>query len=79
MLKVVIPLSKAMLEPPPMRANQALGGNVNIVDDEENAANQTPSGAETLERKLGQARDLAQQDPKVVANIIKDWTNANAS
>lgn len=79
MLKIVIPLSKAMLEPPPTRANQTLGGNVNIVDDEENAANQPPSGAETLERKLGQARDLAQQDPKVVANIIKDWTNANAS
>lgn len=79
MLKIVIPLSKAMLEPPPMRTNQTLGGNVNIVDDEENAANKPPSAAETLERKLGQARDLAQQDPKVVANIIKDWTNANAS
>jgi flagellar M-ring protein FliF len=31
-----------------------------------------------LEQKLGQARDLAQQDPKVVANIIKDWTGSNA-
>ena len=79
MLKIVIPLSKAMLAPPPTRANQTLGGNVNIVDEEENTANHTPSGAESLERKLGQARDLAQQDPKVVANIIKDWTNANAS
>jgi flagellar biosynthesis/type III secretory pathway M-ring protein FliF/YscJ len=29
--------------------------------------------------KLGQARALAQQDPKAVANIIKDWTGANAS
>ncbi len=79
MLKIVIPLSKTMLAPPPIRVNQTLGSNVNIVDDEENGVRQPPTGAEALERKLGQARDLAQQDPKVVANIIKDWTNANAS
>ena len=78
MLKIVIPLSKVLLEPPPIRANQTLGGNVNIVDEEDNAASHEPTGAETLERKLGHARDLAQQDPKVVANIIKDWTGANA-
>jgi flagellar M-ring protein FliF len=28
---------------------------------------------------LQKARELAQQDPKAVANIIKDWTGANAS
>jgi len=78
MLKIVIPLSKALLVPPPVRASQTLGGNVNIIDEEENAVSHEPTGAETLERKLGHARDLAQQDPKVVANIIKDWTGANA-
>ena len=78
MLKIVIPLSKVLLEPPPIRANQTLGGNVNVVDEEDNAVSHEPTGAETLERKLGHARDLAQQDPKVVANIIKDWTGANA-
>ncbi|MFZ4535678.1 flagellar basal-body MS-ring/collar protein FliF [Propionivibrio sp.] len=77
MLKVVIPLSKAMLEAPPKPAKQSLGTNVNILDEEEE--NLPPSAAESLERKLGHARDLAQQDPKVVANIIKDWTGANAS
>lgn len=77
--KIVIPLVKAMLEPPPKPASRTLGGNVNIVDDDEDAANRTPSAAQSLERKLAQARDLAQQDPKVVANIIKDWTSANAS
>ncbi len=77
--KIVIPLGKAMLEPPPKQASRTLGGNVNIVDDENDAANRAPSAAESLERKLAQARDLAQQDPKVVANIIKDWTSANAS
>jgi flagellar M-ring protein FliF len=78
MFKIVIPLGKAMLAaPPPKPVNQSLGGRVNIVSDEDE--NQEPSGAESLERKLGQARDIAQQDPKVVANIIKDWTGANAS
>ena len=76
LLKIVIPLSKTMLEPPPKVAGQTIGGNINIVDEGEG---EPPSAAENLERKLGQARDLAQQDPKVVANIIKDWTSSNAS
>ena len=78
-LKVIMPLLKTMMQPPPQprQTHNTLGGNVNIVSDEDE--NQTPSAAETLERKLEQARDLAQQDPKVVANIIKDWTGSNAS
>ena len=75
-LKVVRPLIKTMLEAPPRTASRSLGGNVNILDED---GSQTPSAAEALESKLAQARDLAQQDPKVVANIIKDWTGSNAS
>ena len=75
MFKVVIPLVKTMLEPPPPPPRH-VGTNVNIVDEEE--AEQQPSAAEALEQKLGHARNLAQQDPKVVANIIKDWTGSNA-
>ena len=77
LFKVVIPLGKNMLETPPRRASKPLGEQINIVAGDADA--QTPSDAETLERKLAQARDLAQQDPKVVANIIKDWTSSNAS
>ncbi len=76
MLKVVIPLGKAMLVAPPRSANRSLGGKLDILDDDEDLG---PSAAETLERKLGQARNLAEKDPKVVANIIKDWTGSNAS
>jgi flagellar M-ring protein FliF len=78
LFKIIIPLSKTMLEPPPRPVGRAasLGGNVDIIDEE---GEQPPSAAETLERKLNQARDLAQQDPKVVANIIKDWTGSNAT
>jgi flagellar M-ring protein FliF len=77
MLKVVMPLVKNLLEPPPKQTHQTLGNNINIVDEEDGS--HPLSAAETLERKLAQARDLAQQDPKVVANIIKDWTGSNAS
>jgi len=76
--KIILPLGKAMLETPPRQpAQHALGGNLNITDDEEIEL-QTPSAAKALEKKLEHARDLAQQDPKVVANIIKDWTGSNA-
>ena len=79
LLKIVIPLSKAMLETPPRPQNRPLGGNINVVDEDEQLEEQMNSAAKSLERKLDQARDLAQQDPKVVANIIKDWTGSNAS
>lgn len=77
LFKVIMPLIRTMMTPPPEPAGVTLGGNVNIVsDDEENGI---PSAAVALEQKLGQARDLAHQDPKVVANIIKDWTSSNAT
>lgn len=73
--KVIMPLMKTIMQPPPAASSRHLGGAVDIVDEEEERG---PTAAEALEKKLEQARDLAQQDPKVVANIIKDWTGANA-
>ena len=77
MLKIVIPLVKTMLTPPPQPAHQKLGGTVDILDEE----NATPEqkAAQSFDQKISQARDMAQQDPKVVANIIKDWTGGNAT
>jgi flagellar biosynthesis/type III secretory pathway M-ring protein FliF/YscJ len=37
-----------------------------------------PTASELLERQLAAVRALAQQDPQAVANIIKQWTGANA-
>ena len=37
------------------------------------------NGVSAFEQKLGDVRGMAQQDPKAVANIIKNWTNINAS
>ena len=76
MLKVVIPLSKTVMAPLPAPTHKNLGGNVNVIDEEEEILE--PSAADALQLKLAQARDLAQRDPKVVANIIKDWMGSNA-
>ena len=77
LFKVIMPLVKTMMTPLPKPAGVTLGGNVNVVSDDEDV--EKPTAAVALEKKLGHARDLAQQDPKVVANIIKDWTSSNAS
>jgi len=77
LFKVIMPLIKAMMTPPPKPAPVTLGGNVNIVSDD--GENEKPTAAVALEQKLDHAREIAKQDPKVVANIIKDWTSANAS
>ncbi|MFT3851035.1 MAG: flagellar basal-body MS-ring/collar protein FliF [Propionivibrio sp.] len=75
--RIIMPLIRTMTTPPPKPAELTIGGNVNVVSDDEE--NEKPTAATRLEEKLGHARDLAQQDPKVVANIIKDWTSSNAS
>lgn len=76
LLGVARPMLKSMLESLP-KAHKPLGGELNIIADEDEDLG--PSPASTLEKKIAQARDVAQQDPKIVANIIKDWTGANAS
>ncbi len=71
-IKVIRPLIKTMTEVPPEEQPETLGENVDIVDDEETIT--PPTAAESFEEKLAQARAIAQQDPKVVVNIIRDWT-----
>ena len=78
LFKIVLPLSKAMLEDPQKHHRASLGGNINVLSNEEEQEELPPSAAEALSKKLDEARDLAQQDPKVIANIIKDWTGSNA-
>ncbi len=46
-------------------------------EDERSAAR--AAAASSLEKQIEQARNIAQADPKAVANIIKEWTGANAS
>ena len=74
-MKVIRPLLQTMMQAP-THTGRTLGGNVNIVDEETELS---PNGVTAFEQKLGDVRGMAQQDPKAVANIIKNWTNINAS
>lgn len=78
LLGVARPLLKSMLDSLPKTSPRHVGSKLNIIDDE-GEEDLGPSPAATLDKKIEQARDIAQQDPKIVANIIKDWTNANAT
>ncbi len=80
LFKIILPLIRTMTQPPasarqPAGQAGALGGNIDI-NDEEGAA--PLSAAEALEQNIVRARAMVQTDPKAVANIIKDWTGANA-
>lgn len=44
---------------------------------QEEAAYATPGGATNYDQKVQAARDMARQEPKVVAGVIKDWVGGN--
>jgi flagellar M-ring protein FliF len=77
LLGVARPLIKSMLDSLPKTSQKSVGSQLNIVADGEEEQGASP--AATLDKKIEQAREIAQQDPKIVANIIKDWTGSNAS
>ena len=70
--KIILPLLRTMLPPPPVPAEESarVGENIDIKDDEVETG---PAVVDALAQKLAQAREIAQQNPKAVANIIKDW------
>jgi flagellar M-ring protein FliF len=77
LLGVARPLIKSMLDSLPKTPQKSVGSQLNIVTDGEEEQGASP--AATLDKKIEQAREIAQHDPKIVANIIKDWTGSNAS
>ena len=77
-LKVIQPSLKVMFPPPPEPESTIEGvagaaGHVSIAGEEGEDKVQIDHYA----AKVQKARDIAQNDPKVVANIIKDWMGAN--
>jgi flagellar M-ring protein FliF len=70
LFKIVMPLVRRKVQPPPV------GGSVDVLDEEEEEAPAEP--VDTLNQKIAQAREIAQQNPKAVANIIMDWTGTNS-
>ncbi len=76
LFKVIIPLVRQMLGTEQEELQRQLGRHINIVDEEaEEGGEGAPSG---LEQQIGRVREIAQQDPRIVANIIKGWTGSNA-
>lgn len=78
LLGVVRPLLKTMLERPATAAG-GVGGTIDIHAGEEGEGEEhehRPSPAELLEKRIATARELAQRDPQLVANIIKEWTGS---
>ena len=78
LLKVVKPLLATMMTPRPNEQTPHSGGMAGAAAYGEVAAAEA-SGPSPFEDKLHRAKNAAAQDPKAVANIIKDWTNSNAS
>ncbi|MEF8713850.1 MAG: flagellar basal-body MS-ring/collar protein FliF, partial [Accumulibacter sp.] len=83
LLGVVRPLLKTMLPPPPPAEPPAtVGSKIDVVDEEEGeepVQEHVPTAAELFEAKLVQARELAETDPRLVANIVKEWMGGNGS
>ncbi|MBK8523035.1 MAG: flagellar M-ring protein FliF [Betaproteobacteria bacterium] len=75
LLKVVKPLINTMMTPRPGEQYSHAGRGASAYDA---MANDEPRGPTQFEGKLAQAKGVASQDPKAVANIIKDWTGSNA-
>ena len=88
-LVVVFKLIRPALEAaqPPAPGAAPLGGQLDVVADNESAAALPASGAMALtgpaaaqaNTKLDHARAFAQQNPAVVAQIVKDWVGSAAA
>ncbi|WP_291991003.1 flagellar basal-body MS-ring/collar protein FliF [Candidatus Accumulibacter sp. ACC007] len=81
LLGVVRPLLKTILQPG-AASEGSVGGTIDLLAGDEGEGEgeeQAPTAAKLLEQQLAKARELAQQDPRAVANIIRAWTGANAS
>lgn len=79
-LKVIQPLLKTMFPTPSEAEEGSIGGALAGISGKLPGVEE---GEETVEinhyaAKIQKARDIAQADPKAVANIIKDWIGANA-
>lgn len=80
LLGVVRPLLKTMFPPPPPPEEPAIGNNLDVTaGDEEEEGENAESRRMNYHKLLEQARELARQDPKIVANIIKEWMGSNAN
>ena len=77
--KILQPLLKTMFPAAPPQPEVAAGGPGGGVVFTEEEIGEENVEIQNYAAKIEKAREIAQNDPKAVANIIKDWMNANAS
>lgn len=70
---VIRPLIKAVSPPPPPAAAEEAEGTDAEEDDEDVIVDLSGARVLTFDEKLARARELAKADPKMVANLIKEW------
>ena len=82
-LKIIQPSLKTMFPPPEPEADAETPAGVAgaaghiTVDGADGEPGEENVEIDQYAIKLQKARDIAQADPKAVANILKDWMNAN--
>ena len=81
-LKIIQPLIQTMF-PPPAEPSEAaagegggVGGTISVTDEDIEAEEAALS---SYAAKINKAREIADKDPKVVANMIKEWMGTNAT
>jgi len=67
-MMVIRPALKTMFPPPEEEEEEEEPGMETIEDEDGSIVHINP-----FEQKLAEARELAKENPKAVANIIKDW------
>ena len=77
-LRLLKPMVKKLMEPPALPAPAAGAG---MQQEPQFAANgemmSLPSGQNNYQENLARAQKLANEDPRVVANIVKTWVSSN--
>ena len=83
-LDAIRPLLRTVLPPPAKAETGAGAAGEEALEEGEEGVRVTLSGeagegeeTETFEQRLERARTLARNDPRMVANLIKDWMGMN--
>jgi flagellar M-ring protein FliF len=72
------PVLRAMFPPPPPPSEaETAGGGEDEGEEAEESVEGEPSELDAFAAKVQKAREIAQNDPQVVAGMIKDWMGLN--
>jgi flagellar M-ring protein FliF len=78
-LGIVRPLVKTVLPPPPEEKEKGAEGEPGLAGGEEGeeGAEVSLSPEASYEMRVARAREIAREDPRMVASLVKEWMGAN--